>query len=99
MLIISLGSTSTVSQHIFDLRLTSNPSVEKQKDKKLVDSPFVSTSSNLLWIISEKLLKGLKAGEKTGRISVIDTNVLDKRGVFYAKTVRFLSSVYRVARS
>lgn len=44
-----------------------------------IHSPFISTSSRLLWI----LRKALRKGDPSGRISVIDSSVLDPNAVYY----------------
>lgn len=49
-------------------------------------TPFISTSSRLIWII-QLLIKGLKNGNETGRLSVIDASALDQRTVFHARPV------------
>ncbi|KAF2172438.1 hypothetical protein M409DRAFT_17671 [Zasmidium cellare ATCC 36951] len=77
----------------------------KHLNKKPVDSPFISTSSSLLWIISEKLLKGLKDGNTSGRLTIIDATALKKETVFYVnpfhraikKTYAFTDGAWRYA--
>lgn len=49
-------------------------------------TPFISTSSRLIWIV-QLLIKGLKNGNETGRLSVIDASALDPRTVFHARPV------------
>lgn len=44
-----------------------------------IHSPFISTSSRLLWIIR----KALRKGDPSGRISVIDSSALDPNAVYY----------------
>jgi len=44
-----------------------------------IHSPFISTSSRLLWILRRALCKG----DPSGRISVIDSSALDPKAVYY----------------
>ncbi|CAK4032606.1 Hypothetical predicted protein [Lecanosticta acicola] len=58
--------------------------VDIHMNRNMEKSPFISTSSRLIWII-QLVLKGLKSGDGCGRLSIIDTQKLDPRAVFWAR--------------
>ncbi|KAK6435148.1 hypothetical protein LTR95_008673 [Oleoguttula sp. CCFEE 5521] len=51
-------------------------------DHRTENTPFISTSSMLVWVL-KKAMKGYKAGERTGHISVIDASKLDQEACYW----------------
>lgn len=54
-------------------------------DQRPIDSPFVSTTDDLLWVLSRIALKEYRKGRLNGHISIIDSAVLPCREIFYPK--------------
>ncbi|CAK1367151.1 hypothetical protein CB0940_10470 [Cercospora beticola] len=53
-------------------------------DRKLKDTPFVSTCNRLVWSL-RLALSEMRKGVRNGRITLIDPSKLDKRAVFWAR--------------
>ncbi|GIZ48684.1 hypothetical protein CKM354_001173400 [Cercospora kikuchii] len=58
--------------------------VFNRMDRKIKDTPFVSTCNRLVWILRLACSETRK-GVKNGRITLIDPSKLDKRAVFWAR--------------
>ncbi|KAI6870078.1 hypothetical protein KC338_g3163 [Hortaea werneckii] len=58
---------------------------ENHMDQRPIDSPFVSTTDDLLWVLSRIGLKEYRKGRLNGHISIIDSASLPSKEVFYPK--------------
>lgn len=53
-------------------------------DREMVDSPFISTCSRLVWTV-QLMPKYLTVGKTSCRVSIINAAALDRRSVFHAR--------------
>ncbi|KJX97390.1 hypothetical protein TI39_contig498g00010 [Zymoseptoria brevis] len=53
-------------------------------DRKTKETPFISTTDRLLWIV-QRIIKGIQAGQEDMYLSVISVKELDPRAVFHAR--------------
>ncbi|KAI7535989.1 hypothetical protein KC331_g11718 [Hortaea werneckii] len=60
--------------------------IENHINRNHVASPFISTTDNLIWLLSRIALRELHNGKLNGYISVIDSKVLPREAIYHPKT-------------
>ncbi|KAI7217439.1 hypothetical protein KC333_g4225 [Hortaea werneckii] len=59
---------------------------ENHINRNHVASPFISTTDNLIWLLSRIALRELHNGKLNGYISIIDSKVLPREAIYHPKT-------------
>ncbi|KAI6906315.1 hypothetical protein KC318_g8114 [Hortaea werneckii] len=60
--------------------------IENHINRNHVASPFISTTDNLIWLLSRIALRELYNGKLNGYISIIDSEALTREAIYHPKT-------------
>ncbi|GAB1739490.1 hypothetical protein NU219Hw_g4444t1 [Hortaea werneckii] len=60
--------------------------IENHINRNHVTSPFISTTDNLIWLLSRIALRELHNGKLNGYISIVDSKALPREAIYHPKT-------------